>query len=78
MRSPTRSQINQSSALMQIEGTPYKIAVPHHVRFNQYGKGHFHIGHVRFVVTGNRKVKAETTIPESWLINLDCREESIT
>lgn len=76
MRIPSRQSINQSSRLMQLEGTPYKIAVPHHVRFNQYGKGHFHIGQVRFVLSGNNKVKVEGKIPDSWLIELDCRDES--
>ncbi len=76
MRIPNRVSINQSSRLMQLEGTPYKIAVPHHIRFNQYGKGHFHIGDIRFVVSGNNKVKAEGDIPASWLIELDSIKES--
>ena len=78
MRLPSRASIAQSSRLMQLEGTPYKIAVPHHIRFNQYGKGHFHIGHVHFIVTASNKVKAEGDIPSSWLIDLDCRDESMS
>lgn len=77
MRTSSRASIAQSSRLMQLEGTPYKMAVPHHIRLNQYGKGHFHIGNVRFVLSGNNKVKVEGHIPESWLIELDCRDESV-
>lgn len=71
MRTPTRASIAQSSRLMHLEGTPYKIAVPHHIRFNQYGKAHFHIGSLRFVVTGNNRVKAEGTLPAGWLQDLN-------
>jgi len=66
MRTPSRASIAQSSLLMQLEGTPYKIAVPHHIRLNQYGKGHFHIGDIRFVVSGNHKIKVEGKLPDSW------------
>lgn len=71
MRTPSRASIAQSSRLMQLEDTPYKIAVPHHIRLNQYGKGHFQIGNVRFVISGNNKVKVEGALPDSWLKNLN-------
>lgn len=71
MRTPSRASIAQSSRLMQLKGTPYKIAVPHHIRLNQYGKGHFSLGGVRFVVQGNDRVKVEGALPDSWLKNLN-------
>ena len=62
------NMIRESSRLMKVGGTDYKVAVPYNL--TAYSQKTFFIGHVEFHVHGDRVVSNQK-LPASWLVNIN-------
>lgn len=57
------NMIAESCETLPIKGTPYKLAVSHHL-------GVFTIGHIEFKVY-DKYIEASEPLPASWCVNLN-------
>lgn len=65
----THNMLLESSRVLRIAGTDYKLAVPFSVQ--EYGNNNkFTIGHLKFYINNNH-IHCMGKIPASWLVPLN-------
>lgn len=62
------NKLLESSRVLPIDGTPYKLAVPFSI--GSVYNDSFQLGHITFHLRGERLV-TDDVIPPSWFVELD-------